>query len=475
MNEDLALNISSDKQKAYVQINNSALPITKELLQKFLLSEKVVFGIIPENLDKIAESPNAQEEYLVAKGIAPLDGEDSKINFFFNTIPFLDREPLKRENDSVDHYNKGEIEYVEENEIIAECIKPTKGTPGANVYGETISPNEGKLITINTDATVDFSNQDLKFRSLIAGHPVFENNKLKIINPLVFQDIDLTTGNIVFKGNIVIKGNVRSGFDVTTDGDIDILGSIHHANVFAKGRIICKGGKIPGESGTISAGEDVEIAFIDGGEIRAGNNIIAKERIINTQASSKNSVVCNPNSGLILGGKIVTEQLIQTFDIGSPNETKTEIILDNVSDKLDRIKEIDVIQAQLKKELQDSLHNFNKLEKLLKTSDLIENINKKQMDKILNTYTFMENNRKNQKTKINELSKERIELLQQINNGKPPEIFIYGTIYPKVSITINKNTLIVKNMLTCIKISILNNDFQFRSLKPKDDEWQIEK
>ncbi len=461
----ITIKISMDKLQAFINIPAEALPLSKESIDSLLQEHKISFGIKNEIVEQLQSGSVSAGEYLIAQGVIPENGQNSQNIFHFNTIPFIEREPLKREDDSFDYYNKGIVDYVNENDIIAEITPPTFGINGKNVLGEIIPAKKGILTTIHFDKTIAYSEHDYKYIALQTGHPILKDNRLSILTDFEVKDVDLSTGNIYYSGDIIVHENVRSGFDLKTKKNIKILGAIHHSNIYAGGNILCEGGKIPGEEGSLVAGGDITIPFVDGGEIKAGGNLIIKNHLINTQASVKNDVLCDETEGLILGGKITAGNLIQTFDLGSHNETKTEIILDNLSERLARLKEIESIKKDQTKELNDGLPTFQRLEKLIKNNHFIDSMNKEQMDRILNTYAHLVNQRKKLQQESALLNKERQEILESIKFGKSPELHVYGTVHAKVHITINNAHTLIRNALTNIKFSVFNDEIQIHSIK----------
>ncbi|GEM_PF-4594815 len=464
-NNQLTIKVSDDKLQAYLYLQDS-LPIARETIYNLLQSNNIIFGIQEETINQLIPVNNSSKEYLIAQAIPAQNGKDSQTIFHFNTIQIIDREPLKREDDSVDYHNKGTIDYVESNEVIAENVLATNGINGTNVYGKQILATNGKTTTIRFDKTVSFSSNDNKFRSLIEGHPILRENMINIQKELEVKNVDFSTGNIFYKGDIFVRENIRSGFCIKTDKNIEIKGSIHHSEISAGENIVCHGGKIPGEEGSIQAGGNITITFIDGGTINAGNNLIIQKHLINTQAIANNSILCDEKEGLILGGTVVAKELIQTFDLGSPNETKTEVILDNLTERLEKLKEIDATQKTINKELLDGLPTYQRLEKLIKNKHFIDNMNKEQMDRILNTFSHLHNTRTEKQQNLANLGNQKREILQSIKYGKSPELHIYGTVYPKVQITINHIQTHIKSPLTNIKFSVFNNEIQIHTLKP---------
>ena len=469
LKNNLTIRISSNKLQAYLCLSEECLPSKTEIYQT-LQANNIVFGIKESTIEQLISENKIAGEYLIAEGIESTNGENSKTIFNFNPIPFLEREPLKRDDDSIDFYNKGIVDYVNENAVIATITPPTLGVNGKTVHGEILHATNGKLIPLHYDETISYSEKDHNFRALFSGHPILKDNTLSIKNIFEVTNVDLSTGNIIYDGDILIRENIRSGFDVTAGRNIEIQGSVHHSNILAGGNIVCLGGKIAGEKGSLVANGNITISYVAGGEIKTGDCLIVQKHLIYTKVFAKNAILCNKTDGLILGGRLESEMLIQTFDLGSHNETKTEIILDNITSKLNRLKEIELILKTKTKELNAGLPTFQRLEKLIKNNHFIDSMNKEQMDRILNTYAHLLNTRKKLQQESIPFSNERQELLQDIKFGKSPELYVYGTVYPMVHITINKVKMLILNSLSNIKFTVFNDEIQIHPLKEETFE-----
>jgi uncharacterized protein (DUF342 family) len=469
-NNEIIIRISEDNLQAFIKIPPELTPPTKDEIDALLQTNNIIFGINETIIMQLINGTLSYNEHLIAQGIAPTIGEDSKTEFYFNTIPFIDRPHLKREDDSIDYHDKGIIGYVLEDTIIAKTILPTVGVEGTAVTGEIIAGIPGKLSPLTFDKTVKYSDSDLNFSALVSGHPMLKDNQLIILTVFEIENVDLSTGDISYEGDILIHKDVSSGFNLKTEKNIEIRGSIHHSNIYAGGNISCVGGKILGEEGILSAGGNITIPFVDGGWIEAGDSIIIQKHLINTQVTVKNALLCNPTEGLLLGGKMKAENLIQTFILGCENETRTEIILNNMTERLDRLKEIEKTLKEYNKELHGGFPAFKKLEKLISTNKYKEGMDNEQVNKIVNTYKHLLNSREKMQKEITTLKAEKEELLKSIKFGISPELYVYGTVYPKVFITINNARMVIKNALNNIKFTTFNNEINVTSLKEKEEQ-----
>ena len=337
---NISITVSEDKLQAIINTSDN-LPLERTDLEQMLQEQNIVFGINEDTIEQLLNGTLNPGEHLIAQGIPPQNGEKSQNEFFINTLPYLERESIKREDDSVNYHNKGEIDYVLTGDIVAKVTPATEGIHGTNVHGEELLAENGEIIPLLFNKTIAFADDNQNLIALNSGHPVLKNNQLEIQTAFEVLNVDYDTGNIDYKGNLLILENIRTGFDVKTQGNLEVRGAIHHTNTYVKGNIICRGGKIPGEEDSIIAEGDISIAYIEGGLVASGDTITVKEHIINSQTTAKIAIICKRKDAVIVGGTTKAGELIQTFDLGSPHETKTTVILDNVSEKFAKLKEIE--------------------------------------------------------------------------------------------------------------------------------------
>ena len=470
---NISIIVSEDKLQAFIITSNN-LPLERTELEQLLQEQNIVFGINENTLEQLLTGTLGPEKHLIAQGIPPQNGQKSQAEFYFNTIPYIERESIKREDDSVNYHNKGIIDYVSKGDIVAKVTAATEGTKGSNVHGEELPAEKGEVIPLPFNKTIAFADDKQNLIALNSGHPIFKNNQLEIQTAFEILNVDYSTGNIDYKGNLLVLENIRSGFDVKTDGNLEVRGAIHHTNSYVKGNIVCRGGKIPGEEDSIIAEGDIAIEYIEGGTVTSGDTITVKEHIINSQITAKTAIICKRKDALIVGGTIKAGELIQTFDLGSAHETETNVILDNVSEKIAKLKEAEGQLRENQKLLAKGLSDFLHLGKLLKNKPFLMKTNKEQIVKILSTYAYIKNARNalHETSQILRTEKERIQT--SIQFGKSPELYVYGTIHPKVHVIINHARISLRSALSNIKFSVFNSEIQIHSLKHTEDEKALE-
>ncbi|WP_038177758.1 flagellar assembly protein A, partial [Treponema pedis] len=78
--------ISEDEMKAYLYVNPPSaggVDLSADTIIAFLKNNRVIVGINEDLVKQFQDSPVYKEDYLVAEGIEPKDGEDARIEYDF--------------------------------------------------------------------------------------------------------------------------------------------------------------------------------------------------------------------------------------------------------------------------------------------------------------------------------------------------------------------------------------------------------
>ncbi|MDI3311562.1 MAG: FapA family protein [Thermoanaerobacterium sp.] len=191
---------------------------------------------------------------VVAEGIAPVHGINSKIKYLFHNSSY--RNPAFETNEKVDLLNHTIIPTVNIGEVLAIKTMPAMpGTDGESVTGEIIKAHQGKDLPLKAGSGTVLLENNTKIVAIASGRPILRNGIVSVVPVLTIpHDVDVETGNVYFDGDIVIKGNIMNNMRVESKGNIIIYGNINHANITANYNIEVYGNII---SSTVQAGISV--------------------------------------------------------------------------------------------------------------------------------------------------------------------------------------------------------------------------
>ncbi len=303
--------------------------IKKELrsfINKRKLRANMLIGIwdekLSEGIDELVAKVRVNEVLKVDKKITFEAGATFDVipTTNDNLIFHYKSDKEKSDGDRVDHYNRGFIQAVTQDELLIEYVKAKKGDPGRNCRGEFIEPDEPTIshspdFNVSDKIDVIDNENSIEYRAKNSGYVVLENNTYDINSEVEVTEISFkTTGSIgagmdtdvsisvkeadAFKdaigagmevevNEINVDGNVGNNAKITAN-KVNIQGQTHQSSYIAaddiqinihKGK--AKGSKVKVtrlEQGVIE-GETVEVTQATGGKI------IAKEVYIDTLVS----------------------------------------------------------------------------------------------------------------------------------------------------------------------------------------------
>jgi len=330
-----------DDMKAFVSITAPILTgrtLEVDEILKLLEEAGIVFGIKHENIAKMIEKEIYGTQILVAEGQPPVNGQDATIEYKFKTDTVLEYD-IDEKTGKVD-YNKPKevISNVVAGQVLAIKTPLTKGRSGRTITNIAIDAKDGKDLEIFPGENAMLSDNGLEIFANIAGRALLEKgtNRVCVEQTYEVENVDYSTGNIVFLGTILVKGDVKDGFSVKAAGNIEVRGNVEKAELEADGNIIVAKGVLGKgtldkdsrnmkDSAILRAGDSIHATFIEQAEVYANNDVIVKENISHSKVDAGGRVICNGRKAYIYGGRIRASQEIYTKNLGIDAYTRTII------------------------------------------------------------------------------------------------------------------------------------------------------
>ncbi|QHT60722.1 DUF342 domain-containing protein [Paenibacillus lycopersici] len=326
----LVIQQSPDKLAAYLTFNvaDDNFSCTAEQLDDFLKSHGIKYGVMRDVIDQLVKLPSRyfHSQTLIAKGDAPVSGEDGYIRFAYD-MNEGEYQPLELESGKVDFKEVTQLKNVKRGQLIAEKVKATLGKDGTAVTGEPIPSRNGKEAYFKLGKNVVLNPEQTAMYAAIDGL-IAMTDKAKVNVFPVFEvngDVDYKVGNIDFVGNVVIRGNVLTGFKVKAAGDIRVIGGVEGAVMETDGSIEITGGVLATNKGYIKAGKNVKCSFIQDGNVTAADDVIVSQSIMHSQVRAGRNVLCTGTKGLVVGGSIQAGERVVARTIGNTMSTATVI------------------------------------------------------------------------------------------------------------------------------------------------------
>ncbi len=323
--ESFSVRISPDKMEVVCRFyppSTSGAELTAADIKSTLKVQGVNKGVDDEAINAYLANRQYCTDYVLAKGLAPKDGVDASIEYFFNTNPNL--KPKLNEDGSVDFFSLSAISIVKAGDKLATLTKEIPGEPGYNVVGDTLPPREVKKLVLKYGRNIEISEDELTITSTVNGHASLVEGKVFVSDVYEVSDVDTSTGNIDYAGNVCVLGNVKTGFCVKAEGDVEVRGVVENAFIEATGNVTIARGMNGMSKGTIIAGGNVVSKFIENANVTSGG-YVHSEAILHSNVVAKGEVTVTGKKGFITGGVVRTPSTVSCKTIGSTMGVTTEI------------------------------------------------------------------------------------------------------------------------------------------------------
>lgn len=456
------INLPSEDDKVEIEVSNDRLKVLLDFtpgrdgreikfedLKEMLADKNISYGIKEAKIKRVLKIRQPVSGELIAEGEKPTPGEDGYLIYHFeekeNNIGTL------REDGTMDFHSKNLINNVRRGEKIVTMVEPTAGEPGRDVFGEEIKPPAPKSVKLpRAKNTVRKNNSVYAAKD---GQIVRDGKKISI-NPVyqVSGDVDLEEGNIDFVGSVKITGDVREGFIVKASGDIEVAGNVGAAKIESGGSVLIKKGFLGRNKGEITAKGDVNARFVENANVKA-NNVRVHEAVMHSHVTAKNSIIVSGGKGLIVGGRVMAQNIIEANMIGSSLATKTYIEIGLEPELRKNFK-------AAKEELETVEDNLDKVNKSI---DLLNSMKEKGIKLPANKremFSKLKATRDELKARRSELESEMEELEEQLTESDEAVIKVNKCIFPGVQLLSSKDKMIIRNRIAKCAFTEVNKELR---------------
>jgi uncharacterized protein (DUF342 family) len=355
----IKLQISRDLMAAFISKTvhfDSNIPAMD--IKEALFDRDIVNGIVADEMIEgfIKSSGFKTQLFRVARGVKPVEGQDAKLEFFFNT-DYLKAGGLDAEG-NIDFKERGAIPHVEEGTVLAEKMPMVLARQGQNIYGDEIETAPGQDIALRFGKGAKLSEDGLKVLAEVRGYPKYSLSGVIFVHNEYTApgDVDYETGHIDYDGNVNIKGCIKSGFkvrgnDIKTieldggiveaEGDVVVAGGINEGKIYARGNVFAKfihNSEITC-MGNVQVGKEIVDSTIEIG----GACIIENGKLISSEVAAKMGVSAR-HIGTEMAGPSILKIGRDTFTEKELGKNKTKILamqknLNRFQEKKDALKE----------------------------------------------------------------------------------------------------------------------------------------
>lgn len=451
--EDDKLNIETSKDGLKVLLDftpgRDGREVTYDDLKEILAEKNISYGIDETKIKRVLKRRQPVSKEVIAEGETAKPGEDGYLVYHFEEKE--KKVGTMREDGTMDFHSKNLINNVRRGEKIVTLVDPTEGEAGIDVFGEEIEPPATKEAKLP-----HAKNTVIKNNSVYAakdGQIVRDGKKISI-DPVyqVRGDVDLEEGNIDFVGSVKVSGNVREGFIVKASGDIEVGGNVAAAEIKCGGSVLIKKGFLGRNKGKITAKGDVNARFVENAEIKA-NNVRIHEAIMHSHVTAKDSIIVTGGKGLIVGGRVMAQNIIEANMIGSSLATKTYVEIG--------------LEPELRKNFRaakDELETVeDNLDKVNKSVDLLRTMKEKGMKLPPNKremFSKLKTTKDELETRKVGLEEEIEELEEQLTASDEAVIKVNNCIFPGVQLLSSKDKMIIRNKISKCAFTEVNKELR---------------
>ncbi len=393
-------------------------------LKEALFDKGIINGIVADQMIEgfVNSSGFKTKSFRIARGVAPIQGKDAKVEFFFNT-DYLKAGGLT-EDGVIDFKDRGEIPHVEEDTVLAEKIPMVESRIGKNIYGDEIETVPGADIVLKIGKGAKLSEDGYKVLAAVKGAPKYAmSGHIFVHQEYVTEgDVDYETGHINYDGNVNIKGRIKSGFKVkgndiaaleldggivTANGDVKVSGGINEGTIYARGNVYAR--------------------FIHNSEITCMGDVIVEKEIVDSNVEC--SGTCIAKNGKLISSKVTAKMGVQVRNVGTemaaPNTLKvghdafTDKELEKNKENIEKVKkQIKAIEDKKKTLAQENVELQKQITELAHVQDRSQ-LEEKELN---STISSMDENASDQE-KVAQL-KQKIIVLNE--NAKKAEVTLDG-------------------------------------------------
>lgn len=396
-----------------------------EIIQ-VLREHKIVSGIVVDDIMNMVVNHIYDEEVVIARGKAVVQGTEGYYEFLIDMDE--KREPVIREDGSVDYAAMNRLINVAEGDKIAIYHPAVQGSKGFNVCGGEINPKYAKELP-NLSGKYIIKNDNNEYFAKISGKISRSGYNIEILNLYEINgDIDTINGNIEFYGDIIINGNVDSGVTLRAGRNVTVNGTVGGAKIFAGGDIVLSQGVQGYENGQINARGSVYAQFIEYSNIKAGGDVRANY-IMNSNVTAGGMICAEGSRGSIIGGSVQGVRGIDIVDAGNISEPKTLLHAGFSEEDYREFNKLVSKENKIKKQLTETISEMGNLLNIGKA----KGITPEQKDRIrqLNSIKLEAD------SEIDKIAEEKKFLGNKMMASTGASITIRGTVYRNTIISID--------------------------------------
>lgn len=447
------LHVKVAKNQLYAELHLSEeaglaeMSYTEQDILQWLLKQRIAFGVKESVVKQLVASPQEVDFPIqIAEGKAPIHGEDGYVKYVFEINTNVDR------SEGYDFREVMRIPIIEKDDKLASLIPPTKGENGITVFGTALLARPGKPARMRAGKNVAFNEVDKTFYATEKGQVSFGESAINVFTVYeVNESISMKTGNIDFVGSVIIRGDVPTGFTVKASGDISVFGMVEAATLISGKSIFISEGISGMKIGSLQAGEDVNIGYINQAKVTAGSNINVENSILHSECGAVQDIICQ--RGSIIGGSIIAGRSVSVRELGNKVNTKTDLSFG--------VNELLLVEKEkLEKEIGHVRSNIEKTKLLITRMEAKPSLDSTERINLLK----IRNSHVQAKETLAELTDNLKNVNAIVNNKDRLKLSVRGILHPNVTIAFGRYKRVTDQEYNHVSVTIEKNEINISPL-----------
>ena len=447
------VHISPDKMTAAIAASpageRGVMP-SPEGLRELLQKNGVVYGIdsgaLSELSVRFAQGLEAKTEAVVAAGTPPINGEDGRIEFSFNTDSAP--KPSISEDGGADYKNINIVNSVKAGEVLAKLRHPTNGVDGTDVTGRKVTARNGRPVGMPVGPNTALMDGDKDtLIALIDGIARYNGSAVSVSEGYAISgNVDYSTGNVSYENSVAVEGDIKSGFEVRCGGDLQVSGIIEDCKVTVKENVLCKCGFVGNGKGIIEAGGDVSLAFMKNQTLVCQGGVNIAKEAINSNINARKFIKIFGHNLSAAGGTLQTSGFMEMKTVGNISGIKTTL-------QIDPAPEITAELAKTEAEIAQYQINIKKLTQTLETMPPAKKSDKEFTRKLRNSIAALQQ-------QAIALGAKALELRAAMDKFEGSYIKIERCVYPGTIIKFGTNNMTVSETLNGKSLRVVEHEIK---------------
>lgn len=339
-----------------------------EGLHQILSSRGVVEGLDDGRINELIESFNSGGEVhqeTIATGTTAMPGKDGYLEFL------IEMEPNKVEvtdaDGNVDFRDLNLIKEIHSGNPVAKVMPPQEGKDGVNTQGKVSNVNKGRKAIYRMGKNIRLDEDSQTLYATADGHVEVVDSLVSVQEEFVVnKDVDFTIGNLTFIGSLSFAKGIPPGYTMRAGKNIIIKEKCEKSTLIAKGDITCEAGITGSANTNIKCEGNLRSRYINEAVVTCMGDVECFYEAVRSNIKCMGKFILE--SGHVRGCEVEAFDGVRVNKLGSPMGTPTTITVGldfSVESKVAKLQEAISQLDEQKGKLKEAIEPFMKNKLLL--------------------------------------------------------------------------------------------------------------